>query len=160
MAVSMSEKLYPYVVFLPTRRKQKVLRAIFGSNVPVDILNFSISQGVSEKIYQRDLIESLNYSNKTVIGHLKLLTDLGILKEDMEKTESGGRTVWVKYYLLSDLGRWFALLLTKEDALSRDEKVEIIRSVFRSYIRWIRGLSEKLGVKREVLQEIFVKEME
>lgn len=156
----MSEKLYPYVVFLPTRRKQKVLRAIFGSNVPVAILNFSISQGISEKIYQKDLIESLNYSNKTLIGHLKSLTDLGILTDGLEKTESGGRTVWVKYYLLSDLGRWFALLLTKEDALSRDEKVEIIRSVFRSYIRWMRGLSEKLGVEREVLQEIFVKEME
>lgn len=156
----MSKKLYPYVVFLPMRRKRQVLRAIFGSNVPVDILNFSISQGISEKIYQRDLIESLNYSNKTVIGHLKSLTDLSILKEYVEKTESGSRTVWVKYYLLSDLGMWFALLLTKEDDLSRDEKVEVIRNVFRSYIRSMRGLSEKLGVRREVLQEIFVKEME
>ena len=156
----MSEKLYPYVVFLPMRRKQKVLRAIFGSNVPIDILNFSISRGISKKIYQRDLIESLNYSNKTVIRHLKSLTDLDILQENIEKTESGNRTFWVKYYLLSDLGRWFALLLTKEDALSRDEKVDIIRSVFRSYIRWIKGLSEKLFVNKNVLQEIFVKELE
>ncbi len=78
----------------------------------------------------------------------------------MEKTESGGRTVWMKYYLLSDLGRWFALLLTEEDALSRDETIEIIRSIFRSYIGWIKELSEKLDVKTEVLQEIFVKEME
>jgi hypothetical protein len=156
----MSEKLYPYVVFLPAKRKQNIFRAIFGSKVPVDILNFSISRGISNKIYQRDLIESLSYSNKTIIGHLKTLTDLGILTEDTEKTKSGDRTVWVKYYLFSDLGRWFALLLTKEDALSKDEKVEIIRSVFKSYIRWILELSEKIGVKKEVLHEIFVKEME
>ncbi|MFQ6116333.1 MAG: hypothetical protein ACE5NG_19925 [bacterium] len=156
----MSERLYPYVVFLPTKRKQNVLRAIFGSTVPIDILKFSISQGISEKIYQRDLIESLGYSNKTVIEHLKAMTDLGILKEDMEKTESGGRTVWVKYYFLSDLGRWLALLLAREETLSRDEKVEIICSVFRSYVQWMRELTEKLGVKREVLQEIFMKEME
>lgn len=155
----MSEKLCPYVVFLPTKRKQSVLRTIFGSMVPLDILKFSISRGISEKIYQKDLIENLDYSNKTIIEHLKELTKLGVLREDMEKTESAGRTVWVKRYALSDLGRWFALLLAEEASLSRDEKVEIVRSVFRSYVRWMRELSSKLDVKREVLREIFVKEM-
>lgn len=156
----MSERLYPYIVFLPTRKKHEVLRAIFRSMVPIDILNFSINQGISKKIYQKDLIESLNYSNKTLIEHLKALTDLGILEEFMEKAESAGRTVWVKYYLLSDLGRWFALLLAEEDALSRDEKVDIIRSVFRSYVRWVKELTEKLDVDKGILQEIFKKEME
>jgi len=156
----MSERLNPYVIFLPTKMKQKVLKSIFGSSVPIDILNFSINQGISRKIYQRDLIESLNYSNKTLIEHLKSLTDLGILEESMEKRESAGRNVWVKYYILSDLGRWFALLLAKEDALSKDEKAEIVRSVFRSYVKWVRELSEKLGVSKAILQEIFNEEME
>lgn len=154
----MSDQLYPYIVFLPAGRKQRVLRSIFGSKVPIDILNFSISQGISKKIYQKDLIESLHYSNKTVIYHLKVLTDLEILKEDMEKTETDGRKVWVKYYILSDLGKWFALLLAKEDELSKDEKASIIRSVFRSYVKWVRRLSEKLQVKKEILQEIFMEE--
>jgi len=156
----MSKGVYPYIVFLPIKHKQQVLQAIFRSTVPVDILKFSINQGISKKIYQKDLIENLDYSNKTLIEHLKALTDLGILEEFMEKTESAGRTVWVKYYVLSDLGRWFALLLAKEDALSRDEKVDIIRSVFRSYVRWVRQLTEKMDVKREILREIFEKEME
>jgi len=77
----------------------------------------------------------------------------------MEKTESVRRNVWVKYYVLSDLGRWFALLLAKEEALSREEKAEIVCSVFRSYARWLREFAEKLGVKKEDLQEIFAKEM-
>ena len=157
---TMSERLYPYIVFLPAKRKQKVLRVIFGSKVPIDILRFSINQGISKKIYQKDLIESLRYSNKTVIEHLKELTSSGIFEEDMEKTESDGRIVWVKYYTLSDLGRWLALLLTSEKALSRDEKVALIRSIFRAYIRWMKKLSEQLDIKQEVLQEIFTKEME
>jgi len=155
----MSEDFYPYVVFLPTGRKQKVLRAIFGSKVPIDILKFSVEQGISKKIYQKDLIESLGYSNKTVIDHLKDLTSSGILDEDMEKTESGGRTVWVKYYTLSDLGRWLALLLTSERALSRDEKVDLIRNIFRSYIRWVKTFAEELGMKKQTLQDIFTEEI-
>jgi hypothetical protein len=156
---SINEPFFPYVIFLPVKRKQKVLRAIFGSKVPIDILKFSIDRGISEKIYQKSLIESLEHSNKTVIGHLKTMTDLGVLKENMEKTDSDGRIVWMKYYVLSDLGKWFALLLTREDTLSRDEKAEIIRSVFRSYIRWVKELSEKLHVNKEILREIFLKEM-
>ena len=156
----MSAQLYPYVIFLPARKKQSILRAIFGSKVPLDILEFSIKQGISQKIYQKDLIDAFNYSNKTMIERLKALTDLGILKEGMEKIESEGRMVWVKYYVLSDLGKWFALLLAKEDALSKDEKVEIIRSVFKSYVEWIKRFSEKLGIDEAVLEEIFMKEMQ
>jgi predicted transcriptional regulator len=155
----MSEDFYPYVIFLPTARKQKVLRAIFGSKVPVDILRFAIKQGVSKKIYQKYLIESLDYSNKTVIEHLKDLTDSRILDENMEKTESDDRKVWVKYYVLSDLGRWLALLLTSEKTLSRDEKADLTRNIFRSYIRWVKKFSGQLGVKKEILQDIFTEEM-
>jgi hypothetical protein len=156
---SMNAPFFPYVIFLPVKRKQKVLRAIFGSKVPIDILNFSIDKGISQKIYQKNLIESLSHSNKTVISHLKAMTDLGILEENMEKTESDGRIVWMKYYVLTDLGKWFALLLTGEDTLSWDEKAEIVRSVFQSYIKWVKELSEKLHVNKEILQEIFLKEM-
>lgn len=156
----MSDKLYPYVIFLPIKKKKSILRTIFGSKVPVDILEFSIKQGVAKKIYQKNLIDTFNYSNKTIIEHLKALTDLGILKENREKIESEGRTVWVKYYILSNLGKWFALLLAKEDALSKDEKVEIIRSVFKSYVEWIKKFSEKLDVDKKVLEEIFAKEMQ
>jgi len=155
----MSEELHPYVIFLPAKKKRSILRAIFGSKVPIDILELSIKQGISQKIYQKNLIDTLSYSNKTVIERLKDLTNLAILKEGMEKTESDGRTVWVKHYVLTDLGKWFALLLAKEDALSREEKVKIIQSALRSYLKWLRELSEKLDVKKEVLEEIFREEM-
>ncbi len=155
----MKERLYPYLIFLPISRKEKVLRAIFGSKVPVDILKFSLKQGISEKIYQKDLINNLSYSNKTLIERLKTLTELEVLAEYMEKSVSASRTVWLKYYLLSDLGRWFALLLVEEANLSKEEKTEIIQNTFRSYMNWIKELSEKLGINGKDFSKIFEEEM-
>jgi hypothetical protein len=154
----MSE-IYPYVVFLPAKQKDKMLSAIFGSKAAVDILRFSIKQGISKKIYQKDLIEKLPYSNKTIIEHLKTLTKLGVLEEEMEKAERLKRIIWVKSYRLSDLGKWFALLLAEEKALSEKEKAEILQNIFRIYIQWVRGLSEKLHVNKKALEEIFREEM-
>jgi hypothetical protein len=156
---SVSKNLHPYVVFLPSEQKTRVLSAIFGSKAAVDILKFSLTQGISKKIYQKELIKKLVYSNKTIIENLKTLTKLGILKEDMEKLRKGKRTIWVKAYQLSDTGRWFALLLAKEKDLSKEEEADILKTIFRTYIRWVRDLSEKLQVDKKALKEIFVEEM-
>ena len=83
----LSVKLHPYVVFLPTEEKDKILSAIFGSKAGVDVLRFSLKQGISKNIYQKDLVKKLNYSNKTIIENLKTLTKLGVLNEGMEKNE-------------------------------------------------------------------------
>lgn len=151
--------LHPYVVFLPSEQKTKILSAIFGSQAAVDILKFSLSQGVSNKIYQKELVKKLDYSNKTVIENLKSLTRLAILNESMEKDRSGGRIVWVKAYQLTDSGRWFALLLAEGKDLSDSEKAEILQNLFRSYIRWVKNLSERLHVRRKMLRDIFMEEM-
>jgi hypothetical protein len=152
----MEVDLYPYVIFLPKDRKNRVLRAIFGSSVPVEIINFAIEQGISEKIYQRDLIEKLGRSNKTVIDYLKNLTELGILGENMEKTEKEGRVTWLKVYRFTDLGRWFALLLIDEKSLSKEERTEIVLSISKSYIQWINRLYDKLGLDKHVLKELLI----
>lgn len=155
----MNSDLHPYVVFLPSEQKNKILSAIFGSKAAVDIFRFSLNQGISNKIYQKDLVRELAYSNKTIIGNLKLLTKLGVLMEDMEKIEKEGRIVWVKAYQLSDIGKWFALLLAEEKDLSRKEKVEILQNIFKAYIKWVKNLSEKLHLNKETLEKVFVEEM-
>ncbi|MEM3536557.1 MAG: hypothetical protein QXF44_02150 [Candidatus Bathyarchaeia archaeon] len=155
----MDKELHPYVVFLPSEEKTKILSAIFGSKAAVDILKFSLVQGISNKIYQKDLVKKLAYSNKTIIENLKSLTRLGILVEDMEKTEHEGRIVWIKAYQLTNAGRWFALLLAEEKELSKEEKTEIFQSLFKAYVRWARDLSEKLHVNRKTLEKIFNEEM-
>jgi predicted transcriptional regulator len=135
------------------------LSAIFGSRAAVDVLRFSLNHGIADKIYQKDLVEELDYSNKTVIENLKSMTKLGVLKENMEKAERNGRVVWVKSYELSDTGKWFALLLAEDKDLSRTKKAEILQSIFTAYVRWLKNISEKLQIDRKTLEKIFMKEM-
>ena len=155
----MSEKLRPYVVFLPTEEKDRTLSAIFGSKAAVDLLRFSLKQGVSKNIYQKDLFKKLNFSNKTIIQNLKSLTKLGILNEDMEKNEREGRIIWVKTYQLTDAGKWFALLLAEEKELTGQEKTEILQSLFRTYVKMVKGLAEEIGIDKKSLEDIFKQEM-
>jgi hypothetical protein len=155
----LNENLHPYVVFLPSEQKIKILSAIFGSKAAVAVLKLSLKQGISNKIYQKDLVKNLGYSNKTVIENLKSLTKLGVLTEEMEKVEKSGRIVWVKSYQLSEAGRWFALLLAEEKELSDGEKAEILQSLFRSYVKWARDLLEKLHAEKGLLKKAFMEEM-
>ena len=155
----LSVKLHPYVVFLPVEQKDKILSAIFGSKAGVDVLRFSLKQGIAKNIYQKDLVKRLNYSNKTIIANLKTLTKLGVLTECMEKNEKEGRTIWVKTYQLTDLGKWFALLLAEESELTEHEKGEILQSLFRTYIKLVKDLAEELNIDKENLEAIFKEEM-
>lgn len=152
--------LHPYVVFLPAEEKDRILSAIFGSKASLDILRFFLKTGISNKAYQKDLVRKLSYSNKTIIENLKALTKLGILTEDMEKAQREERIIWVKSYRLSDVGKWFALLLAEEKELSDKEKAEILQNIFRSYIKWVKSLSEKLHMEKATFKRIFSEEME
>jgi predicted ArsR family transcriptional regulator len=154
-----SVKLHPYVVFLPDEQKDKILSAIFGSKAGVAVLRFSLKQGIAKNLYQKELVNKLNYSNKTVIENLKALTKLGVLDENMEKKEKEGRTIWVKTYQLTDLGKWFALLLAEEKEITEKEKSEILQSLFRTYIKLVKDLAEELGIDKESLKQIFKEEM-
>lgn len=159
MVLLLSVKLHPYVVFLPAEQKDRILSAIFGSKAGVDILRFSLKQGIAKNLYQKDLVAQLNYSNKTIIENLKTLTKLGVLTELMEKNEKEGRVIWVKAYQLTDLGRWFALLLAEEKELSEKEKAEILQSLFRTYVKLVKNLAAELGISRKNLETIFKEEM-
>ena len=123
------------------------------------MLRFSLKQGIAKNIYQKDLVKQLNYSNKTIIANLKALTKLGVLTECMEKNEKEGRTIWVKTYQLTDLGRWFALLLAEESELTEHEKAEILQSLFRTYVKLVKDLAEELNIDKENLEAIFKEEM-
>jgi hypothetical protein len=155
----MTAELHPYVVFLPSEEKNKVLSAIFGSKAAVDLLKFSLNQGVAKSIYQKDLVKKLNYSNKTIIENLKTLTKLGVLDEAMEKNDKEGRIIWVKAYQLTDLGKWFALLMANEEELSEKEKLEIVQNLFRIYVKMIREFSQELHVDKREFEQIFKEEM-
>jgi hypothetical protein len=154
----MTEQLHPYVIFLPTEKKEKILSAIFGSKGGVDILRYSLKQGINKRLYQKELVTKLNYSNKTVIENLKTLTALGVLNESMEKNEKDHRITWIKTYQLTTIGRWFALLLAEEE-LTEAEKTDILQSLFRTYIKQTKQLAEEIGIDQKILEETFKEEM-
>jgi arginyl-tRNA synthetase len=77
----------------------------------------------------------------------------------MEKNEKEKRIIWVKTYQLTDLGRWFALLLAEEKELTEQEKSEILQSLFRTYVKLVKDLAEELNINKETLEEIFKQEM-
>ena len=159
LGLLLSAKLHPYVVFLPVEQKDKILSAIFGSKAGVDVLRYAVKQGIAKKIYQKDLVRSLNYSNKTIIENLKSLTKLGVLTERMEKSEKEKRVIWVKAYQLTDLGKWFALLLAEEKEIAEKQKAEILQSLFRTYIKLVKDLAEELNINKKTLKDIFQEEM-
>ena len=97
------------------------------SKAGVDVLRFTLKQGISKNLYQKDLVKTLNYSNKTIIENLKTLTTLGVLNESMEKNDKEGRIIWIKAYQLTNLGKWFALLMAEEKELTEIEKAEILQ---------------------------------
>jgi len=154
----MTEQLHPYVIFLPAEQKEKILSAIFGSKCGVDILRYSLKQGINKCLYQKELVAKLNYSNKTVIENLKTLTALCVLNESMEKNEKYNRVTWIKTYQLTTIGRWFALLLAEEE-LTDGEKSDILQSLFRTYIKQIKQLAEEIGIDQKTLEKTFKEEM-
>ncbi|MCL2135527.1 MAG: hypothetical protein FWH37_08290 [Candidatus Bathyarchaeota archaeon] len=154
----MTKHLHPYVIFLPIEKKDKILSAIFGSKCGVDILRYSLKQGINKSLYQKDLVAKLNYSNKTVIENLKTLTTLGVLNESMQKTETDNRITWIKIYQLTTIGRWFALLLAEQE-LTEEEKTEILQSLFCTYLKQTKHLAEEIGMDKKKLEEAFKEEM-
>jgi hypothetical protein len=78
----------------------------------------------------------------------------------MEKTVKKNRITWVKTYQLTSLGRWFALLLAEEKQLTENEKVEILESLFRTYVKLVKDLADELDINKKVLEKIFKEEMQ
>jgi hypothetical protein len=77
----------------------------------------------------------------------------------MEKNETENRVIWVKAYQLTDLGKWFALLLAEEKELSEKEKAEILQSLFRTYVKLVKNLAAELCISKKNLETIFKEEM-
>ncbi|HPR42193.1 MAG TPA: hypothetical protein PK718_06575 [Candidatus Methanofastidiosa archaeon] len=146
--------VFPYILFLPKDRKRLVsmLNGVFGSEAKIEILKRIPACG-DIRIYQKNLIEELPYSNKTVIKNLKELCEFNILHENMEK-QRGEKDVWVKYYLLDEKMTWLVLLFKEPSELNNMES--IIRQLTRLYYGSVVQLGEMYGITEdEIRKEIF-----
>ena len=143
--------LWPYILPLPIERKEfdRVFKAVFGSKAALEVLKRS---SPNKRIYQKELISELGFSNKTVIEALKKLVSVGILEEGMERRKENGKTVWIKWYMPTFQGKWFVLLLQPIENISRDEAKEIVIELFTLYMKHITKLCADYGMKPEIFR--------
>jgi len=139
------EKFWLYILPLPkkTAQQYRVLLSAFGSKLSLEILKRASPE---KKVYQRDLIATLPYSNKTVIDCLSKLVSTGILESGMERIKVKNRTIWAKWYSPTPLGRWFALLLLPTDDFGLNESKRTLSEIFDIYSENVSELCLKLGL--------------
>lgn len=149
-----TDDLLPYIIFLPSDRdaQLRMLSAVFGSEVNLDILTAFCGKS---KVYQKELIETLPYSNKTVINHLKQLVSLNVLKEGMEKQEGESKNVWLKYFEVEPSRRWLIFLIYDPESISAEMMQEIIVEVAYLYFKKIGELARQYNVDIDKMRDIF-----
>ena len=67
-----------------------------------------------------------------------------IWRRTKKKAESSGSA-----YQLTNLGKWFALLLAGEEELSEQEKAEIMQNLFRIYVKVVKDLARTTPCRQE-----------
>jgi len=112
---------------------------------------------LEEKIYQRDLIRGLHYSNKTIIKNLKTLVTYGVLEEGMEKTSEHGKNLWLKWYKSTSLGRWLVLLLVPPEKVDAKLVEKIMEELFELYVKNAVRLCKAYDISPSLLVRILEK---
>ncbi|WXG41268.1 MAG: carbohydrate kinase family protein [Candidatus Freyarchaeum deiterrae] len=144
-------EIWPYLIFLPAEPEvlKKFLTEVLGSPISISILE-KINEGT---VRQKDIIQQLDYSNKTVIAHLKTLIELKVIKEEFQI--EGGRRIIA--YKPSSTGRW--ILLMFERKLSTTDLGEVLEELFSIYLDNAVELCLKSGLDFSRLESIFSKSM-
>jgi sugar/nucleoside kinase (ribokinase family)/DNA-binding HxlR family transcriptional regulator len=99
------------------------MKTLFKSEAALKILK---SMKRDEKNYQSEIIKKLNFSNKTIINQLKKMVKMGILEEYEEKIVKEGTAYWVKWYKLTDVGKWLHYFLINEKEIDKKEFRKIL----------------------------------
>ena len=144
-------ELWPYVVPFPLDLEaRRAVWSILSSHVGMAILR---SLRLGRKNYQKDLLAELPFSNKSVITYLKKMVKAGILREGEDRVRVRlGRVIRVKWYVLTEFGKWLVLFLKDPEQVSREEAEEAIRELLRTYVSRVYEVSEfpALGQKYAV----------
>lgn len=131
MQKASSDRVWPYVLPFPLdSEKRRLIWNVLQSRVGSKILE---EMNVDGQTYQHDLIEKLPYSNKSIIKYLKKMVKADILEQDMEVNTEKERTVWVKWYKSTSLGKWLILFLKPPTEVSPDVTKTIIEELFHLY---------------------------
>ena len=139
-----SKRIWPYVLPFPLdTEKRGLIWSILQSRVGLKILK---TMSIEERTYQHDLIQQQPYSNKSIIEYLKKMVRAAILEEGMKTNTERGRTVWVKWYKPTSLGKWLILFLRTPEEVPPSLTKTIIEELFHLYASSIVEVCQRYGM--------------
>jgi len=150
------EQIWHYVLPFPLEtEKRRLIWSILQSKVGKSLL---MNMDVEKRTYQRDIINGTSYSNKSIIEYLKRMVSAGILEEGMEQAVTGKRKVRVKWYVPTNLGRWFILFLKPTEEIPPELVRKTIEEIFHVYAYSIVDVCKNFGIDINIFRGILNRE--
>jgi len=149
------EEPWPFIIPLPTKStaQYRILTSVFSSDIAMKILR---RLKLNAKTYQRDLVAELKaHSNKSILKYLKMFVEAGILEEGMERVTEDGRSMWIKWYMPTFMGKWLILLLTPRESLSPEEIKSVIEDLLSFYAKSIAKLCSNYNIDPDYFKRVF-----
>ncbi len=144
--------VWHYILPFPLEtEKRSLIWSVLQSKVGKSLL---MNMALEGRTYQKDLINGTSYSNKSIIEYLKRMVSAGILTQGMEQVATGKRKVRVRWYIPTNLGRWFILFLKPTEEIPPDLARKTIEEIFHVYASSIVDVSEDFGIDIDVFREI------
>ncbi len=146
---------WPFIVFMPVEASERAryVSTLFSSPVALEVLNV-FKWG--EHLSQGEVVRSLSHhSNKTVLTMLKRLVNLGLLSEETRLEQRGRRRVRVKYYRLTELGKWYNLLFKDPRNLDKLLLKENLVKLILEFLNKFTEFGKEVGLSiRDQVDEI------
>ena len=150
-------EFWPYVLPFPLEvEKRKLVWRILQSKTGMGIL---VNLKVDAPTYQKELIQQLPFSNKSIIEYLKKMVEAGILEQGMERKKIRKKTVWVKWYQPTKLGKWLILFLKPPGEISPKVAKKTLEELFKIYSANIVHVCRKYGINTKYFHDVLVEEL-
>jgi hypothetical protein len=81
----------------------------------------------------------------------------GILQEGLEQVSTRQKRIWIKWYVPTQLGKWFILFLKNPDEIPSDLAKKTLEELFQLYAHSIVEVSEKYGLSLDFFHQILSK---
>ncbi|MHA1908499.1 MAG: PfkB family carbohydrate kinase [Candidatus Thorarchaeota archaeon] len=143
------EHLLPYLIFLPIEleRKQEFIKSVLAPKVAATILSNFDKDG---RVLQRDLVEKLPHSNKSILSYLSSLKSAGLVTSGT-KVHHGKRVV---YHELTKTGWGLARVFF--EGLPSDIH-ELTSYLLEDYLTHIVSLFQELDIASSTLFDVLTK---
>ncbi|MDF1537533.1 MAG: PfkB family carbohydrate kinase [Candidatus Thorarchaeota archaeon] len=143
------DQLWPYLMFLPLNlgEKQKFIKSVLASKVSSSVLSSFDERG---RVFQKDLVQNLNHSNKSILAYIGFLQKYGLVSSGSE-IQGGKRVV---FHELTKTGWGVARMFF--EGLPSDIS-ELTSFLFEDYLTHIVSLFREQNLSGTPLFEIFAK---